>query len=380
MIFAIAFVVAALVTWLVVSSRASRSRLTLDHDLAGIQKMHATAVPRIGGIGIFLGVLAAVFCVAMVSPLDVDPMLVLVACSMPTFLSGLVEDFTKRVPPRWRLVLTAVSAVLAVVWLGARIERLDVHALRWLLLWPLESAALTVFVVTGTTNAVNLIDGFNGLASMSVAIMLSAIGFVAWRVHDTLVCELAFAVVGAVLGFFAFNFPRGRIFLGDGGAYFIGFMLVELGLLLLHRNPQVSAMFPLLVCGYPIFETIFTMYRRRFVQRTATGLPDAMHLHHLVFRRVSRRAFDRQGRPRSLTWRNSATSPFLWMVCACAAVPAVCFWNDTYVLLAFIGVFMLGYVALYRRLDPRHERALSAKVDAASAELRIAHTLTGTDD
>ena len=281
---------------------------------------------------------------------------------------------------RWRLALTAVSAVLALLWLGARIERLDVHALRWLLAWPLEAAALTVFVVTGTTNAVNLIYGFNGLASMSVAIMLSAIGGVAWWVDDMLVCQLAFAVVGAVLGFFAFNFPRGRIFLGDGGAYFIGFMLVELGLLLLHRNPQVSAMFPLLVCGYPIFETIFTMYRRRFVQRTATGLPDAMHLHHLVFRRVSRRAFDRQGRPRSLTWRNSATSPYLWMVCACAAVPAVCFWNDTYVLLAFIGVFMLGYVALYRRLDPRLERALAAKADPSSAELRIAHTLTGTED
>jgi UDP-N-acetylmuramyl pentapeptide phosphotransferase/UDP-N-acetylglucosamine-1-phosphate transferase len=380
MTFAAAFFVSLLLVLVIVRSQGRHGRLSHDHDLTGPQKFHAAAVPRIGGVGIFAGVLAAIFLVAVREPLDVDPMLALLACAMPTFLSGVAEDFTKRVPPRWRLVLTALSAVLALLWLGARIERLDVHALRWLLLWPLEAAALTVFVVTGTTNAVNLIDGFNGLASMSVAIMLSAIGFVAWRVHDMLVCELAFAVVGAVLGFFAFNYPRGRIFLGDGGAYFIGFMLVELGLLLLHRNPQVSAMFPLLVCGYPIFETIFTMYRRRFVQRTATGLPDAMHLHHLVFRRVSRRAFDRQGRPRSLAWRNSATSPFLWMVCTCAALPAVCFWNDTYVLLAFIGVFMLGYVALYRRLDPRLERTLSAKAEAPSAELRVAHTLTGTDD
>jgi UDP-N-acetylmuramyl pentapeptide phosphotransferase/UDP-N-acetylglucosamine-1-phosphate transferase len=378
MSFAVALLAASLVTLLIVGSQRRHARLSLDDDLSGPQKFHAAAVPRIGGLGIFAGVLAAVASVGVRHDGIVGPMAALLCCALPVFLSGLVEDFTKRVPPRWRLGFGAASALLAIGALNAVIGRLDVGMLHWLLLWPLEAAALTVFVVTGMTHAVNLIDGFNGLASMCVMLMAAAIAFVAWRVHDAMICELALALVGAILGFFVFNYPRGRIFLGDGGAYFIGFMLVELGLLLLQRHREVSAMFPLLVCGYPIFETLFTIYRRRFVQRTATGLPDAMHLHHLVFRRVTQRAFER-GALRSLTWRNSMTSPRLWAMCAAAVAPAVCFWNDTPMLLASIGLFMLGYVAVYRRLAAGRE---SAKSESSSpvADFRVASPMAGGED
>ena len=105
-------------------------------------------------------------------------------------------------------------------------------------------------------------------------------------------------------------------------------------------------MFPLLVCAYPIFETVFTMYRRRFVHRTSTGRPDAMHLHHLVYKRLTRRAFDRADGA-SVIRHNSMTSPWLWMLCAVAVMPALCFWDRTGVLLAFLGVFMLVYTIIY---------------------------------
>ena len=380
MIFAAAFGVAFLFTWMVVQSQGRHSRLSHDHDLSGVQKFHAVAVPRIGGIGIFAGTLVAILGLAMLEPERVDSMLVLLTCALPTFLSGLVEDFTKRVPPRWRLLLTAVSAALVIAWLHVYIDRVDVRALQWLMVWPLEAMALTVFAVTGVTNAVNLVDGFNGLASMCVLIMLAAIGVVAWQVHDALIVDLALAVGGAVLGFFVFNFPRGRIFLGDGGAYFIGFMVAELSLLLTHRNPGVSAIFPLLVCGYPIFETVFTMFRRRFVQRTATGLPDAMHLHHLVFRELTR-YMPGKDRPSSLTRRNSMTSPFLWAVCACAAVPAACFWDDTRKLLLSIGLFVLGYVVLYLFiLASRKSAAAGDAADAAQRDFGVVRPVASGED
>jgi UDP-N-acetylmuramyl pentapeptide phosphotransferase/UDP-N-acetylglucosamine-1-phosphate transferase len=347
MIFVVAFAVAALATWLAVTSQSGHGRLTHDHDLSGVQKMHATAVPRVGGVGIVVGMVAAVLAASSSEPDFTRWALVLIACAVPTFASGLTEDVTKRVLPRWRLAFTAASAALAAWWLGAVIEHTDVALLEWLVVWPAEAVLFTVFVVTGVTNSINLIDGFNGLASMCAMLMLSAIAFVAWRVDDMLILQAALALIGATLGFFVFNYPRGRIFLGDGGAYFVGFVLVELSVLLIHRHPNVSPMFPLLAAGYPIFETIFTMYRRRFVQRTATGLPDAMHLHHLFFRRQGR-----GGRQlRSLVWRNSSTSPWLWAVCAGAVVPAVCFWDRTDALLVAIGLFMLGYVALYRHLS-----------------------------
>jgi len=97
--------------------------------------------------------------------------------------------------------------------------------------------AFTLLVVAGTANAVNLIDGFNGLASMCVVIMMAAVAYVAFQAGDTVVLSLALAGIGATLGFFIWNFPAGLIFLGDGGAYFLGFWFAELSILLLVRNP-----------------------------------------------------------------------------------------------------------------------------------------------
>ncbi|MGR6800563.1 hypothetical protein ACU6QG_00180, partial [Aeromonas veronii] len=81
---------------------------------------------------------------------------------------------------------------------------------------------------------------------------------VAYQVGDTTLALWALAGVGAAMGFFVWNFPNGLVFLGDGGAYFLGFYLAEIGILLIARNPQVSPLFPLMVCIYPVFETVFS--------------------------------------------------------------------------------------------------------------------------
>ena len=96
--------------------------------------------------------------------------------------------------------------------------------------------------------------------------MLLAMGFVAHLVGDSTLALLSLAVAGAVLGFFVWNFPAGLIFLGDGGAYFLGFVVAEIGILLLQRNPEVSPLCPLLIVIYPVFETVFSMYRRKWLQ------------------------------------------------------------------------------------------------------------------
>jgi hypothetical protein len=114
-----------------------------------------------------------------------------------------------------------------------------------------------------------------------------------------------------VLGFFVWNFPAGLIFLGDGGAYFLGFWSPN-SILLLVRNPEVSPLFPLLVCIYPVFETLFSIYRRRSCAPCRRSMPDGIHLHSLIYRRVMRWAVgDRSAK--ALTRRNSMTSPVLWV-------------------------------------------------------------------
>ena len=215
--------------------------------------------------------------------------------------------------------------------------------------FQIGAAAVTIFVVAGVANSLNIIDGFNGLASMCAVLMLVSVGYVGFQVGDTLIVYMAVAGVGAVLGFFVWNFPSGLIFLGDGGAYFLGFYIAELAIMLLYRNPSVSPMFPLLVCIYPVFETLFSIYRRKMLRGQPAGMPDGIHLHSLIYRRIMRWAVGNASK-RSQAKRNSMTSPYLWMLCMLAVVPAMLFWDSTPWLLAFIVLFGMVYTALYWRI------------------------------
>ena len=275
---------------------------------------------------------------------------VFIACGLPAFLVGIAEDLTKKVAARWRLLATCISAALAVWLLDAVILHTDIPGIDQLIRWMPMAIALTLLCVTGVANAVNIIDGFNGLASMCVMMMLLGIAYVAFQSGDEFVASTALIAAGAVLGFFVWNFPAGLIFLGDGGAYFIGFVVAELSVLLLTRNPTVSPIFPLLLCAYPIFETIFTMYRRRVLRGVATAQPDGIHLHTLIHRRLIRLNFGTAASERRQTTRNSMTSPYLWMLCLLSIIPSVLWWNSTRVLTLFLLLFMGSYVFLYWRI------------------------------
>jgi UDP-N-acetylmuramyl pentapeptide phosphotransferase/UDP-N-acetylglucosamine-1-phosphate transferase len=345
----IAFAVSLAVTLGVLYVAKAHGDKLLDHDLSGPQKFHSHAVPRVGGIGIFAALLCAVPWIWWTQPKVGQLALWLLVCGLPAFLAGLTEDFTKVVSPRVRLAATAAAAGMAVWLLGAVIQRTDIPGLDRLVSYPLGAAAVTVLAVAGIANSVNIIDGFNGLASMCVVIMLAAIAYVAFQVNDPAIATLALAGIGAVLGFFFWNFPAGLIFLGDGGAYFLGFFVAELSILLLVRNEQVSPLFPLLVCIYPIFETVFSIYRRRILRSVPPSMPDGIHLHSLIYRRVMRWAVGGRS-AKALTRRNSLTSPYLWFLCMLSAAPATLFWRDSAMLGAFLLLFTLSYLGLYWRI------------------------------
>lgn len=343
-----ALLISFAVTLWIVHFAKTHAKFSHDHDTSGPQKFHARPVPRIGGLGIVAGVTAAV-AVLMYSAVDTTLVILLLGCSMPVFLMGVTEDFTKTVSPRRRLFAAALSAALAAVFLEGTIPRTDIPGVDFLVSFHLGAVLLAIFVVAGFANAINIIDGFNGLASMCVVIMLVAVAYVAFQVGDRTIALLALGGVGAILGFFVWNFPAGLIFLGDGGAYFLGFYLGELAILLVHRNPDVSPMFALLLGIYPVFETLFSIYRRRILRGRPVGMPDGAHLHSLIYRRFLRwAAGDRTAR--ELTRRNSMTSPYLWILCTLSTIPAVLFWDNSRVLQGFILVFAVTYLTLYWRI------------------------------
>ena len=345
----IAFAVSMGVTlWMVRRAKVEDHRF-YDHDMTGPQKFHSAPVPRVGGIGIVVGVFAGMLMIWLRSPELGRSAGLLLLCAIPAFGSGLTEDLTKTQSPRRRLFFIAVSAALAVVVLDSAIGRTDIPGLDWVVSFSLGAAVVTIFVVAGVANSLNIIDGFNGLASMCAMLMLASIGYVGFQVGDDLIVALAVVGAGAVLGFFVWNFPSGLIFLGDGGAYFLGFYVAELAILLLYRNPSVSPMFPLLVCIYPVFETLFSIYRRKMLRGQPAGMPDGIHLHSLIYRRIMRWAVGNASK-RSQAKRNSMTSPYLWMLCMLAVVPAMLFWDSTPWLLVFIVLFGVVYTGLYWRI------------------------------
>jgi UDP-N-acetylmuramyl pentapeptide phosphotransferase/UDP-N-acetylglucosamine-1-phosphate transferase len=342
---AIAFTSSFLATWLVVHFAALHGRFSLDFDLSGVQKNHAVAVPRIGGLVIVCASAVTLASSVFLGTSPTTEALLLLACSMPAFGSGLVEDLTKRVSPRARLLCALAAALIGCLVLDAVVTRVDAAGIDDLLRLTPIGIIFTMIAVAGLTNAVNIIDGLNGLASVISLLIFASIGYVGYEVNDFLVASFAFVMIGAIGGFLLWNFPIAQIFLGDGGAYFIGFVMAELLVLLIARHPQISAWY-VTVAIYPAFETLFSVYRRRIVRGRSAGQPDGIHLHTLIYKRIARKGnFSGNGHQRTL--RNSRASVYLWMISLVSIVPATFFWHAPYVLAASSLAFVVVYVWLY---------------------------------
>jgi UDP-GlcNAc:undecaprenyl-phosphate GlcNAc-1-phosphate transferase len=340
-----AFFASFITTLLIIRFKHLHEHFSGDSDLLGPQKFHQRSVPRIGGISIAIGFLAAIL-VKLQSTIPHEVEITLLLCAIPTFAIGLTEDFTKKVGVKTRLLFTALAALLATYYLGAHITRLDIPGIDYLLSIPLLAIVFTVFAVTGLANAYNIIDGFNGLSSMVGIITLMGLAYVSFAFGDATILSLSLIMAAAILGFFVLNYPRGLIFLGDGGAYLIGFWIALLSVLLVARHPNISPWFALLINAYPIFETLFTIYRRKIHQGKSPGLPDGIHFHTLIYRRI----LNPVSTKRDSNWfsTNAKTAPYLWILSSFAIVPAILWWSSTPILIVFSILFAISYVWLYK--------------------------------
>lgn len=345
-----AFLSTWLVGWLIVRYEHLHARFSHDHVGGGPQKYHTEPTPRIGGIAVMAGLLSAGGVMLFADAIQTErPFGLLLLASIPAFLGGLIEDITKRVGILERLLLTMLSGAMAALLLGAVLNRLDIpgidQALRWL---PL-AVLFTAFAVGGISNSINIIDGYNGLAGGFSVIVLTAMAFVANSASDTLVFNAAIALAGAVLGFLVWNWPAGRIFFGDGGAYLVGFILAELSVLLVVRNPGVSPWFPLLLLIYPTFETFYSIYRRKFKNKLSPGQPDNQHLHQLIHDRiVPAQKFDGTGV--GDLKRNGKVAIYLWTPTVVLAIAGAALWQSTPMLVVCALGFCVLYVVNYRRI------------------------------
>ena len=345
--------VSFIISMLIVASERWHGWLSHDHDLGGVQKVHHTAVPRIGGFAVVGGILASAMLFwkvwpGIISVSQIFAVLMLLLAAAPAIIAGMTEDMTKTVSVRARLMATIGSALIASTILGATVTELDIWGVDMLLNVPAIALLVTAVVVAGGANAINIIDGFNGLAGSVILIMCAALGAVGWQVGDNLIAILGALGAGTTLGFLLVNYPRGKLFLGDGGAYFLGFWVAEIAVLLLARKPSVNAWQMLSICAYPVIEVLFSIYRRRIVKKVSPGAPDALHLHALIYRRVVRKIIPA---PTKLTWlRNATTAGLIAPWIAAAAACGVLFGESIPVAIFMVLAQVVLYIAVYRRL------------------------------
>lgn len=361
----LAAVIGLVLTGLVI--RAAEAGAWAGDVAPGVQRFHTHWVTRLGGVAVLLTLAAWL----LLGPLGLPEgrAALWLACLMPAFLAGLCEDLTGRIGPAVRLLLTLGGAATAWLVLEVQVLRLGPSALDALLQqWPLASLLLSALMVGGAAHAVNIIDGVNGLAATYALLSFLAIAHVAGAVGDPQLAGIALGAAVATAAFLAWNFPLGRVFLGDGGAYLLGTVIAFLLVRLVRDHEQVSPMFAALLMAYPVWETLFSMHRKLVLRGQSAMRPDGLHLHMLVYKRLARSCGAL--RPGEQVLRNSATTLYALPLLLGAVIPAAAFWDDGLTLLTFCALLVLGYLRLYRglvRFGMPSALRLSALLDMVAA-------------
>ncbi|MCL2336718.1 MAG: undecaprenyl/decaprenyl-phosphate alpha-N-acetylglucosaminyl 1-phosphate transferase [Firmicutes bacterium] len=249
-------------------------------DYPDQRKVHSGTMPRMGGLAVYAAFVVAVLVFRQLTP----QVLSLLAGATAILFVGMADDIY-GLPAVVKLV-GQILAALVVVKFGIQVYYVTNPLNGQIILLGWLAIPLTVFWIVAVTNAVNLIDGLDGLAGGVSCIAALTIAAVTWTQFGaghggmTEMIMLALTLVAAVAGFLRFNFHPAKIFLGDTGSMFLGFTLAVLAIMSLTKSAAaVSVIIPLVILGVPLLDTFFAIFRRCY-QRRPIFQPDKHHLHH----------------------------------------------------------------------------------------------------
>ena len=312
--------------------------LKRNNDTTAVQAAHTKPTLRFGGVACFLAILFGSFSADAGSSIAS----MLVVAGAPLFIVGLLEDFGIHMSPKKRMGTIAISVVFAIYIFQISINHVGVPGLDLLLSFSAIAVFFTVFAVTGVVNAFNLIDGINGLASFTAASVAISLSVIASSMGHQDLQDVLILIMLSALGFFAVNYPLGRLFLGDAGAYFLGFILVCVALILCHRQPEISAFAVLLIFFWPVADTCLAIWRR-VVLSTPHDRPDRLHYHQLVMRFLEIRMLGRNSRARS----NPIATLILMPLIAVPQIFGVLFITNHLSAILAVCIFSLLFAASY---------------------------------
>lgn len=336
-IFLATFVICAL---LILCARLLPAISIRPTDLHARQAAHLRPTSRLGGVGVVGGLLLGLLVVAG-DQRDTTILLVIVSV-LPVFAAGLAEDLGLRLKPAWRLVAAFIASFIALALLGQWVVRSDIALLDMLLMVPVAGIFLTALWGAGMCHAFNLIDGVNGLSSGAAILTALGLAFIAHKAGEPEIAFCSLLLVASIFGFAIFNWPFGRLFLGDAGAYSIGHILAWLGILLVVRAPEVSVLAVAGVFFWPIADTCLAIYRRRRSGKR-TDQPDRLHFHQIIMRAVEIKIIRRRHRQVS----NPLTSVLLLPIIGLCIWSHCLFWNMPTGAAMLWAVQAISFILLY---------------------------------
>ena len=338
---------------LIMSTRVLGARSGVARHLRTVQSAHVRPTFRIGGIAIIVGYIVMILAVVPQESRD----LVVGLSLVPVFVIGLLEDLHVPMSPTRRLMAVWVGCVVQ-IWLhGMWMPRFDLPLLDAFVGYAAVGIPFTLLLVGGVSHAFNLVDGLHGLSSGTAILTSGALGVLALLAGDPEMAWLCAAFATVVAGFLVLNFPFGRIFLGDAGAYSVGFILGWFGILLVVRNPELSAWSVFLCFFWPIAEAFWSILRRK-LKGISPARADRMHMHHIVLRGLEITVFGKGRRQIVNPVATLVLMPFI----AAPMVVGVLLWSEPreggMAAVAFMALFVLTYLALVRRVQNGRFRSL----------------------
>ena len=340
------FIISLLIIKVIIYTSTTHALISLDHDTDSIQKMHEHPVPRIGGVAIFVSMVFVALYGANSGASWSSFYAGLITSLFFVFIGGLSEDLSKAVSPWVRIgfMSCGVFYALFVAHSMPFIRHMAHENIDMVLRFDVVTIFITWFAIVGVANAYNIIDGYNGLAVTAGMLNLLGLLFLAFIFNEYQLVFVICSIILAILGFWYFNYPRGKIFLGDCGSYSIGFLIALLSLNLSQTHHLVMSPYAVLLLAiYPITETLFSIFRRKFIHKTRAMQPDNLHLHQLVFDRCLPRHLP-------LAQRNSRVMPLMLLFMLPQTGLVIFFYNSNLIMLLGIVAYISYYVYMYLRL------------------------------
>ena len=318
-------------------------------DAVAVQSAHSGFVPRVGGLSIYISLLGLIPLLSfgfipleVVFDLNTDELTWLLLSAAPVFSVGLAEDLGYNMSPKVRLCASAVSSLLAIILFKVWLTKVGVPVFDALLIFAPFAILFTIFATVGVVNAFNLIDGLNGLSGYVTISISASLSMIAIQVGNLQLAIFLVLVIAAVLGFLTLNFPFGKIFLGDGGAYAMGHLLVWSAILLTNQSTEISSFAILLIFFWPVADTFLAIWRR-WKLGNPTDRPDRLHFHQLALRFLEIRFFGRDRR----NLLNPLSTLLLVPLISVPQVIGVLFWdNFATAVWATVGISLL-FIATY---------------------------------